>query len=95
MLKTRVDSGHSAQPFRMILNFTSNTSRIYHKVVFSSKTLTNDDTDTDTDALVTTIALTVLFYRRAEKWTVILTLVMLNPDVPCLCKECRSRSVGF
>ena len=25
----------------------------------------------------------------------ILTLVLLNPDIPCLCKQCRSRSVGF
>ena len=25
----------------------------------------------------------------------ILTLVLLYPDVPCLCKRCRSRSVGF
>ena len=25
----------------------------------------------------------------------LLTLVLLNPDVPCLCKQCRSRSVGF
>ena len=25
----------------------------------------------------------------------ILTLVMLNPDISCLCKQCRSRSVGF
>ena len=24
-----------------------------------------------------------------------LTLVMLNPDIPFLCKQCRSRSVGF
>ena len=24
-----------------------------------------------------------------------LTLVLLNPDIPCLCKHCRSRSVGF
>ena len=24
-----------------------------------------------------------------------LTLVVLNPDIPCLCKQCRSRSVGF
>ena len=24
-----------------------------------------------------------------------LTLVLLNLDVPCLCKQCRSRSVGF
>ena len=23
-----------------------------------------------------------------------LTLVKLNPDIPCLCKQCRSRSVG-
>ena len=25
----------------------------------------------------------------------ILTLVLLNPDIPCLCKQCRSKSVGF
>ena len=25
----------------------------------------------------------------------ILTLVLLDPDIPCLCKQCRSRSVGF
>ena len=24
-----------------------------------------------------------------------LTLVLLNPDMPCLCKQCRSREVGF
>ena len=24
-----------------------------------------------------------------------LTLVLLKPDIPCLCKQCRSRSVGF
>ena len=24
-----------------------------------------------------------------------LTLVLLHPDIPCLCKQCRSRSVGF
>ena len=24
-----------------------------------------------------------------------LTLVLLNPDIPCLCKQCKSRSVGF
>ena len=24
-----------------------------------------------------------------------LTLVLLNPDILCLCKQCRSRSVGF
>ena len=25
----------------------------------------------------------------------ILTLIVLSPDIPCLCKQCRSRSVGF
>ena len=25
----------------------------------------------------------------------VLTLVLLNPDIPWLCKQCRSRSVGF
>ena len=24
-----------------------------------------------------------------------LILVLLNPDIPCLCKQCRSRSAGF
>ena len=28
------------------------------------------------------------------KW-LSLTLVLLNPDIPFLCKQCRSRSVGF
>ena len=28
-------------------------------------------------------------------WNLRLTLVLLNPDRPCLCKQCRSRSVGF
>ena len=26
---------------------------------------------------------------------ILLTLVLLNPNIPCLCKQCRSRSVGF
>ena len=26
---------------------------------------------------------------------IFLTLVLLNPDRPCFCKQCRSRSVGF
>ena len=26
---------------------------------------------------------------------IILTLVLLNLDIPCLCKQCRARSVGF
>ena len=25
----------------------------------------------------------------------LLTLALLNPDIPCLCKQCRSRSAGF
>ena len=47
------------------------------------------------------------FYRRSKKKTSLnyallppdlalwLTLVQLNPAIPCLCKQCRSRSVGF
>ena len=30
-----------------------------------------------------------------QQWISMLTLVLLNPDIPCLCKQCRSRSVGF
>ena len=30
----------------------------------------------------------------SEHW-VMLKLVLLNQDMPCLCKQCRSRSVGF
>ena len=30
-----------------------------------------------------------------HKLTNKLTLVLLNPDIPCLCKQCRPRSVGF
>ena len=25
----------------------------------------------------------------------VLALVLLNLDIPCLCKQCRSRSIGF
>ena len=31
-------------------------------------------------------------HYTARQW---LTLVLLNPDMPCLCKQYRSRSVGF
>ena len=39
-----------------------------------------------------------LFYTFFPKFvfsSCFLTLVLLNPDMPCLCKQCRSRSVGF
>ena len=35
----------------------------------------------------------VVFSDKQSK--IILTLVQLNPDMYCLCKQCRSRSVGF
>ena len=28
-------------------------------------------------------------------YTFVLTLVLMNPDIPCLCTQCRSRSNGF
>ena len=34
-------------------------------------------------------------HHRALVWENTLTLVLLNPDIPWLCKQCRSRSVGF
>ena len=38
-----------------------------------------------------------LFWLMLVSWKIVflLTLVLLNPDIPCLCKQCRSRSVGF
>ena len=33
------------------------------------------------------------FIALHHEWS--LTLVLLNPDIPYLCKQCRSRSVGF
>ena len=37
------------------------------------------------------------FYKGRQNSIILisLTLVLLNPDIPCLCKQCRSRSVGF
>ena len=35
-----------------------------------------------------------LFAKFVLDWTV-LTFVLLNPDIPCHCKQCRSRSNGF
>ena len=37
----------------------------------------------------------ILFWPKFAFCAVLLTLVLLNPDKPCLCKQCRSRSVGF
>ena len=34
-------------------------------------------------------------YPKIINWYSSLTLVLLNPDIPCLCKQPRSRSVGF
>ena len=34
-------------------------------------------------------------HALAPKMLECLTFVLLNPDLPCLCKLCRSRSVGF
>ena len=33
--------------------------------------------------------------RHLEAVVNVLTVVLLNPDILCLCKQCRSRSVGF
>ena len=40
---------------------------------------------------------TVIYWRMRFRYLFgqILTLVLLNPDIPCICKQCRSRSVGF
>ena len=55
--------------------------------------------------LLTYLASTTLVADWADKlwyvyfsyfsWKIDLTLVLLKPDTPCLCKQCRSRSVGF
>ena len=34
-------------------------------------------------------------YSMSQVPEPLLTLVLLNPDIPCLCKQCTSRSVGF
>ena len=39
--------------------------------------------------------LTLSFLELECSFYYLLTLVLLNPDMPCLYKECRSRSVGF
>ena len=35
-----------------------------------------------------------LLWPLESKTTLLFSLVLLNPDIPCLCKQCRSRSVG-
>ena len=35
------------------------------------------------------------FCVNTRKVSTLLTLVLLKLDIPCLCKQCRSRSVGF
>ena len=39
--------------------------------------------------------LKVPFYPKYSTICGLLALVLLNPDKPCLCKQCRSGSVGF
>ena len=43
---------------------------------------------------VTRETLFVTFYLRSCPSNLV-TLVLLNQNIPCLCKQCRSRSVGF
>ena len=37
----------------------------------------------------------VLEHAGKNQVSLLLTLVLRNPDIPCLYKQCRSRSVGF
>ena len=46
----------------------------------------------DLDVQINNIKVTDLEYSY---YTFMLTLVLLNPDIPSFCKQCRSRSVGF
>ena len=39
-----------------------------------------------------TVECYLFFFSEVTK---LLTLLLLNPDILCLCKQCRSRSVGF
>ena len=41
------------------------------------------------------LAITVLGFLDYNEVCRVLTLVLLNPDMSCLCKQCKSRSVGF
>ena len=38
---------------------------------------------------------TMMLKRHACIVSTSLTLVPLNPDMPCLCKQCRSKSISF
>ena len=41
------------------------------------------------------IGMLSIYHRATVLVFNLLTLVLLNPGMPCLCKQCRSRSVGF
>ena len=45
--------------------------------------------------LYTTTGCILYFFHFQNSYSKELTLVLLNPDIPCLCKQCRFRSVGF
>ena len=70
---------HTAQTCKLILAFTV---CIFPKIQFSY----------DADHLLSTITYNIIMVKVIENF---LTQVMLNPGMPCLCKQCRSRSVGF
>ena len=58
-----------------------------------SKQTMMENTHTSLNEINSTCLITIVCLSFIT--VVCLTLVLLNPDIPCLCKQCRSRSVGF
>ena len=91
----------------LVLN---NWALVYYSILFEYITVLADIDDEEGDAALEEKEALKLQKQMAEQLDdqdfgldifqvgthkFFLTLVLLNPIIPCFCKQCRSRSVGF
>ena len=59
--------------------------------------ISHQENEQDLAFIDTAVQTIIVQWKRAATFLTLtgLTLVLLNPGMPCLCKQCRSRSVGF
>ena len=97
-------TGHGAEEFSSVITRSSLygwTKRTIYVSSLCNKAVTSERSGSDLLRYFYVHHLFISSSRRLnylllfhhDLW--LLTLVLLNPDMPWLCKQCRSRSVGF
>ena len=77
-------------------NLDNNKWDINLPSLFSSETKGSNQLVNGSHSIVSLWKSTYLPSKNFTSFFILkLTLVLLTPDMPCLCKQCRSRSVGF